>query len=299
MVTCPLNFHTPTLSDADSVRRCTQNVLQSDLSFVNLYLLYRKYGTEILLHMEHLIRRFTGDGRLRGYTFPVGGKDEDIIPCLHVIEADARYRRVPLQYCLLTEKQASFLHDLYGEKIVLRQDDGDSDYLYNREQLATLPGTLFHKKRTHINAFLRKNSDAKFVKLSPGNQADALAVASEWMKMQEDSPALRHEFRAIENALLHREQLQIDGGIVYCDGKPIAMALYSLINADVADIHYEKCIPEYRDAYAFINREIAATTHTQWVNREEDLNIEGLRKAKLSYHPALILKKYSATVYVD
>lgn len=299
MVTCPLNFHTPTLSDADSVRRCTQNVLQSDLSFVNLYLLCRKYGTEILFHMEHLIRRFTGDGRLRGYTFPVGGKDEDIIPCLHAIEADARYLRVPLQYCLLTEKQASFLHDLYGEKIVLRQDDGDSDYLYNREQLATLPGTQFHKKRTHINGFLRKHGTIQFEKLTPNNQADVLAVAEEWMTIQEDSPALHHEFRAIENALLHREQLKINGGIIYCKSKPIAMALYSQINDDVTDIHYEKCIPAYRDAYALINREIAAVVKTQWLNREEDLNIEGLRKAKLSYHPALILKKYSATVYVD
>ncbi len=299
MATCPLNFRIPSLDDADSVRLCTQNVLQSDLAFVNIYLLCRKYGTEILFHMEHLIRRFTGDGRLRGYTFPVGGKDEDIIPCLRAIEADARYRGIPLQYCLLTEEQAAFLRELYGEKIVLKQDDGDSDYIYRREDLATLPGTQYHKKRTHINGFLRKNNDIKFAELTPDNRADALAVAEEWMNMQEESPALHHEFRAIENALLHREQLKIEGGIVYSGGKAVAMALYSQINSNVTDIHYEKCIPAYRDAYAFINREIAAATHTQWLNREEDLNIEGLRKAKHSYHPALILKKYSATVYVD
>lgn len=300
MILPGLSFREPMLSDADAVRFCTRRVLQSDLSFANIYLLKKKYGTEIVFHMEHLIRHFSGDGRLRGYTFPISGAAiEDALPCLRAIENDAKARGEALRFCLLTEEQVDYMRSIYGDKMVVNQDDGDADYLYKRESLASLPGPRFHKKRTHINAFLKKNSHTVFRELSTANREDALHIASAWLRAQDESPALHHEYRAIENALQHMEQLQMGGGIVYVQGTPIAMALYSQINEHVTDIHYEKCVPEFRDAYAFINREIAASVNTEWLNREEDLNIPGLRKAKLSYYPSLILKKYTATIYAD
>ena len=108
-----------------------------------------------------------------------------------------------------------------------------------------------------------------------------------------------HELQAIENALKYRHQLGIVGGLLYVENAPAAMSLASYITPMVADIHYEKCIPEFRDAYAYINRELAAALSTEYINREEDLNIPGLRTAKLSYHPAHILRKFTATIYVD
>ncbi|MBR1997544.1 MAG: hypothetical protein IJ993_03950, partial [Akkermansia sp.] len=81
-----LQFKDPKLTDAPKVRSCTVHALQSDLSFTNIYLLKKKYGTELLFHMEHLIRRFTGDGRLQGYSFPVGGNSADTPACIQAIE---------------------------------------------------------------------------------------------------------------------------------------------------------------------------------------------------------------------
>lgn len=294
-----LNFREPCLNDADFVHRCAGSVLQSDLAFPNLYLLKNKYGTELLFHMEHLIRRFTGNGRLSGYTYPIGPNNELRNACIKAVEADAKARNEEYKFCLLTQEQAAHLREIYGDRVQIKCDLGDADYLYKRTDLAELPGTLYHKKRTHISKFLRNNPSAEFKKLTAQNREDALKVADLWLSSQVNSPALQHEYRAIENALFHMEQLNIYGGLVYIEGTPVAMALYSNINDKVTDIHYEKCIPEFRDAYPFINREIASCVQTEWINREEDLNIEGLRTAKLSYHPALILQKYTATIYVD
>lgn len=299
MISGPLHFREPQPDDADNVRRCTVSLLCSDLAFPNIYLLKNKYGTKLLFHMEHLIRHFSGNGRLKGYTFPVGGNTNTINACLVAIEADAKARQEKLQYCLLTAEQAEYLQQFYGKKAQIGYDRGDADYLYKSSDLALLNGNAYHKKRTHLNKFLKKYPDVVFQKLTPENRQDALNVAQQWLKSQQESPALLHEYRAIENAMFHMEQLHLSGGIVYIDGKPVAMALYSQVNESVTDIHYEKCIPEYRDAYVYINREVAAAVKTEWINREEDLNVDGLRKAKLSYHPALILSKYTATIYVD
>ena len=249
--------------------------------------------------MEHLIRRFTGNGRLQGYTFPVGGNRENIDACLHAIEADAQERNTPLQYCLLTEEQAKYLSEFYGERANFYCDSGDSDYLYRRENLADLPGTLYHKKRNHISRFLRLFPTARFEPLNKDNARDALRIAEQWLQGQEFNAGLEHEFRAITRALNKMEILKLCGGIVYVENQPVSMAIASLINSRVADIHYEKCLPDMRDAYPYINRELAKYLDVEFINREEDLNVEGLRQAKLSYHPDIILKKMKAEIYVD
>lgn len=249
--------------------------------------------------MEHLIRRFTGSGRLQGYTFPVGGKSETIDACLRAIEADAVERGAPLKYCLLTEEQANYLYEYYGKRAQFTCDNGDADYLYKRENLADLPGTLYHKKRNHISRFLRTCPTARFEALTQENAKDALWVAEQWLHAQEDNAGLEHEFRAINHAINQMEILQLCGGIVYVEQQPVSMAIASLINPRVADIHYEKCIPAMRDAYPYINRELARYLDVDFINREEDLNMEGLRQAKLSYHPDLILKKMKAEIYVN
>lgn len=290
-------FRHPLLSDAESVARCTQNTLQSDLSFANIYLLREKYGTEIMFHVEHLLRYFGGSARLQGYAFPAGcGTTETIETCLNFIENHAKTQQNELKFCLLNEKEADFLCRRYGKRAQVTTDAGDADYLYLRDDLAFLAGTKFHKKRTHISKFEREHPSWSFESLTPANVTEAMKVAEQWLIAQGDSPALRHEFKAIGTALEHMEQLKLSGGLLRVEGKAVAFSVVSIINPLVADIHYEKCLPEYRDAYPLINRETARMLTTQYINREEDLNIEGLRKAKLSYHPHTILKKFNLTV---
>ena len=105
------------------------------------------------------------------------------------------------------------------------------------------------------------------------------------------------EYSDIKEALLHFDDLALTGGILYVNDVPAAMTIASYINDDTVDIHFEKCIGEYAAAggYAAINQMHAeALKNVMYINREEDINIPGLRKAKESYHPKIMLKKYSA-----
>ena len=107
---------------------------------------------------------------------------------------------------------------------------------------------------------------------------------------------LRTENCAIREVLRHREALSVRGGLIRADGRVAAFTFGSPINDKVFDIQVEKALPSFPGAYAVINQAFASTlTAYPFLNRENDLDIEGLRKAKLSYHPAMVLEKYTCT----
>lgn len=290
----PLDFATPTLADA--ARICpivaTAQAMANDLSFANIYLLRHKYQTTTAVENGVLYRHYGGNSRLQGYAFPSGAEDEET--ALQRIETDAALRRRPLRFCLLTPQDAALLQTLRPGRFTFTCDAGDSDYIYRQSDLSSLPGTAYHRKRNHIARFEKLFPDWKFEILTPAHVEDALNIAREWLAACPGT-ALEHEVHAIEHALQHTAELGICGGLIYTGGRAVAMALASFVSPRVADVHYEKCLPGYREAYPVINRELARTLDCDWINREEDLNQPGLRHAKESYHPTLLLTKQSAT----
>ncbi len=296
----PLPFTPPSLHDAAAVRHAAGDARQSDLAFANIYLLRQKYGTEIALDEGVLYRHFGGHGRLQGYAFPCGAVDSGV--ALRRLEEDAVTRKRPFRFCLLTEEQVRQLELLYPGRFRFQADRGDADYLYERSALAELPGARFHRKRNHIARFCREFPDWHLEALSADNVQDALEVASGWLAGAQQqaadsagiSPALLHEHGAIAHALQVLEPLGLFGAVLYVAGAPVAMTLASMLSASVADVHYEKCLPAVRQAYPVINQAFAAGLSCAFINREEDLNQEGLRQAKLSYFPSLILSKWTA-----
>lgn len=289
----PLPLAIPRLEDADGIRAAVSACggMGNDLSFASMYLLQAKYGIRVAVEDGFLYRHYSGNSRLNGYAFPLGAGD--CTPALQRIEQDAAERGVPLQFCLLTEDQSALLQQLHPGKFQEVVKRGDADYLYRRSDLAELPGTAFHKKRNHISKFTRLHPHWCFKPLDAATADDARGIAARWLETAHDSPALQHEYRAICHALELQDALQLTGGVLYVNGAPAAMAVVSHITPDVADIHYEKCAPDWRDAYSLVNREIARRLTATFINREEDLDQPGLRKAKESYHPALLLPKIS------
>ena len=115
--------------------------------------------------------------------------------------------------------------------------------------------------------------------------------------LQSEDDSQRLEYNSIKEALNYYEELNLSGGIIYVDGVAVAMTIGSRISVDTVDVHFEKAIGEYavNGGYAAINNMYAKSqSGVEWLNREEDINIEGLRKAKQSYHPKILLKKYCA-----
>ena len=325
-----LSFRPPEISDRIAVTNAVAEAgyMGSDASFANIYLLRKKYGTEIALQEGFLFRYYNGQGSRKGYAFPLGADDPRA--ALALIVQDAAESGRPLEFCLVDEPRAQFLRDYFGGQsaaeiaaIRFAENRGDSDYLYSAESLANLPGTTYRKKRNHISRFSRTYSNYELREITSENMSDALQVEKLWMnngaaaessepcepsceceeaawaERSEDEKSRFAEYCAIEEALQNFESLGMKGAILYVGGKPVSMTMASQIIPGVWDIHFEKVIDEFANngGYAVINKMFAATlSGARLINREEDIGIEGLRKAKLSYYPLTILDKCHATV---
>ena len=161
-----------------------------------------------------------------------------------------------------------------------------------------MSGKKLHRKRNHISSFSRIYDDVHFEELSPANAPDALAVAEKWLDERIGEPSADElgELDCIKKALAGMSVLGLSGGLLYVGNEPAAMTIVSRISASCADVHYEKAWGEYAQngAFSVINRMFAASEliPCDYINREEDMGIPGLRTAKESYYPAFKLKKY-------
>ena len=135
-----------------------------------------------------------------------------------------------------------------------------------------------------------------FKAITAENIGDVKLCAEKWYMENagREDRYLRCEKRGIETILDNMELLGVRGGAIYVEGKVVAFTLGSRISDDIFDIHIEKALSDYAEAYTVINREFARTLEGyKYINREDDMGLEGLRKAKLSYKPAILLKKYA------
>ena len=328
-----INFKTPELSDRASATKAVADsgYTGSDASFANIFLLRQKYGTQIALQDGFLFRYYNGQGSRRGYAFPLGSGEPQA--ALALIVEDARESGSPLEFCLVDEPRAQILRENFktaGSNGVepplhFTENRGDSDYIYSAESLATLAGNLYKKKRNHVSRFNRTYSDYEIRALTSENFADALTVEKSWLNIEtlgessdtdcectcecreaawaersEDEKSRLSEYCAIREAIEHFDELGMNGAVLYVEGKPVGMTMASEIAPGAWDIHFEKVIDEYavNGGYAIINKLFAerlVVAGAKFINREEDINIEGLRKAKLSYYPQTILDKMHAT----
>lgn len=290
----------------------TQELWGSDSCIANLFLLQEKYGTEIKIHKDILFRYYHGGENRTGYGFPIPleQKTEKRITCQFLkdafdfIKKDARERNREISFCLITQEQKNILDTFFStsfasKRIQWKANRDDSDYIYLQKNLADLPGAIYQKKRNHVSRFNRTYGIDWEFKSYPENEIsdDIIFVAEKWYeeKIGEDDPVLKLELKGIRKALENTSLLKLRGGVLYISGIPSAMTLASPVSDSVLDVIYEKAYGEAeRDgAYAVINHEFAKTAASfLYLNREEDMGVEGLRKAKLSYKPTIILDKF-------
>jgi len=182
----------------------------------------------------------------------------------------------------------------YKNEFEIYESREDFEYIYLSEKLANLSGKKYHSKRNHISAFSKKYNWS-YKPITIENLDQVINCAEEWYKNRNElnDRFLECEKNGIAVILSNMEKLKAKGGAVYVDGKIVAFTIGSAVNENVFDIHIEKALEEYQGAYAVINREFARELiQYKYINREDDMGIEGLRTAKLSYKPEIILKKY-------
>jgi hypothetical protein len=271
-----------------------------EYNFANLFLWGRQ---KVTIHNGNLAF-FCQFNRRSVYLFPLG---EDLKPTLDAIISDARKRGIPCRLTSLSAADQALLERWYPGQFYFHTDRDSYDYIYSINALADLAGKKLQKKRNHCNRFRLLHPHCSVAPITAENTPQVLAMVSQWyaQKTQEDPTADFYlEQTALNNALRHREALGMEGLVLTDKGRILAMTLGSALSADTFDVQFEKAAEGYDGAYAVINQEFARYLREkyptlQWLNREDDLGLEGLRKAKLSYCPDRLVEKHWACLKED
>lgn len=275
----------------------TTNLMGCDVTFGTLYLWRNEYNIKICQHENFLLRMYEYRNKI-SYGIPIGNGDFKNIIDLLIEDSKSR----GLQEFILTgvdSKNTETLLKLYPDKFEFTNHRESSDYIYLQSDLSTLSGRKYHGKRNHISKFMRLYPNYSLEKITTENISDALEVSRLWIDENiESKDNFYGETLAINDAFEHFEELELLGAILKVDDIPIAMTVAEAINDEVVDIHFEKALSKYQGAYTMLNREFAKEYLADFklINREEDLGLEGLRKAKLSYYPLVLLEKTEAVM---
>ena len=228
------------------------------------------------------------------YLYPRGHMDKK--QAIEKIIRDADGKKISING--IDENSAEFLKENFSEIFDIKEDRNGADYLYRTTDLANLPGKNYQKKRNHISRFIRENPDYRFVPLSTDNKEIAKQFVNDWCNTYntDNSWDLVSEQKGIHLLIDNFDKLDIMGAMIETQGKTVALSLAAPINERMVDVMVEKAYHEINGAYAIINRDFALNCFTQFelINREDDMGIENLRKAKMSYFPTEIRNKYLA-----
>ena len=248
---------------------------------------------------------FSQFDRVSVYPFPVG--HGDIKAALNAILADAHHRGIPCRLTSMTKEECETLERLYPGRFCFHADREGFDYVYRIEDLATLKGKRYQSKRNFVNRFRIARPDCETVPLTADNLHLAQELAEKWFSQRQERDVgtnFHMEQVALRRVFSCWEALGMEGLVLLDGGEPIAMTVGSRLSEDTFDIHFEKALDMTDGSYAAINQAFAAYLQAKFpelkfLNREDDMGLEGLRKAKLSYHPDHLVEKYWARFWED
>ncbi len=292
-----LDFKPISLEDKDRVDRIVRaaDSKSCDYSFTNMFAWSHAYDTQIVIEDGFYCIR--GNKELLFYTNPIGSGDYGGI--IRALAADAKARGIPFMLRGLLKEDVPRLESLFPGVFDITENDSQFDYIYSVEALTKLTGKKYAGKRNHIARFM-DNPDWVYEPITAQNLPECAAMNDEWCLRNgcKGDKDLQWEYCAIRKSMKYFFELGLSGGLLRQNGQVVAFTIGEPISSDTYNIHIEKAFAEIQGAYPMINREFLAHTcqDYRYVNREEDMGSEGLRKAKLSYHPEILLEKYTATL---
>lgn len=264
-----------------------------EYSFANLYL----WGRQKAAVLEDQLVFFSQFNRKTVYLFPVGTGDRKA--ALDAIIHDARKRGIPCRLTGLLAEDCQLVERLYPGQFRFHHDRDSYDYVYDINGLADLRGKRYQKKRNHLNRFLSAYSDCCAKPVADENVEEVRHMLEKWYALREaeDPSADFHmEKAAIFKALDKRVALGMECFALYVNNTCVAMSMASPLSETVFDVHFEKALEKFEGVYAAINYFFSRYLREkygaiQYLNREDDMGIPGLRQAKLSYRPDYMIEK--------
>jgi len=204
----------------------------------------------------------------------------------------------PLRLMYIDAVNLPIIEGLSQYRADINYDPNFCDYLYDADKLRQLSGKALHGKKNHFNQFCRTYPDFDYRPICIADRDEALALVKNWCdeKTLDCMNLCQSDYRAIRQLFHDMPDLAVRGGTIRIGGKMVAFSLGSLINPETAVIHFEKAETNYIGLYAAINKLVLENEFpdVRWVNREEDMGMAGLRKAKESYGPVRMIRKYEA-----
>jgi hypothetical protein len=265
----------------------------TEASFATYFLWDEKFKFEICFIGGFLLVRFQRDGETH-YMAPVG--EGDFTAAVEEIINHCREHGEPLVFSFLTDEYVREIGEAFPGMFEFIPDRDSADYIYSSEKLIKLSGKKLHSKRNHINRFMREFEGRwLFEPVRQENLCEVFEYENRWRRDNRTSEGdLEVEKLVIKKLLINMDFLGAVGGLLRLDGQIIGFSIGTEISKETFDVLIEKADWYVPGAYQVLNNEFAKAycSGYKYVNREEDMGIEGLRKAKLSYYPEKIIMKH-------
>ena len=268
----------------------------SEYTFSNNFIYRKIYSVEVA-QMDEYYLVYAGrqdENHVPSYLYPSGSGD--IKPVIEALRQDAKRRGVPLHMHAITNENRALLETLFPDQFEFTETRNTFDYIYKSESLITLSGKKLHSKRNFINRFQTEHEGAwSYEAITNENIDECWKMNLLWCEKYgcgEDPDLLE-----VRNCFNNFQALGLSGGLLRLDGKVVAFTMGRPLNSDTFIVHIEKAFSDVAGAYPMINQQFVSHNCADfvYVNREDDVGDEGLRKAKLSYKPAILLEKYALT----
>lgn len=297
-----IEFKSPELSDRSWIEPILREsgFRGNEYAFATMYMWGKPYHIQVARYGDFLLVKTKGEGR-HSYLYPAG--TGDIGEVVKLLIADSKEQGAKFEMYGLTAETKAILEEALPDTFDFTTDRDFSDYVYNVEDLAELRGKKYHGKRNHIAKFEKNFPEWQYEDITKENIEDCFAMNTKWCELNGcmKDPGLKKEYCAVKAGFENFFELGLIGGLIRNENGVVAYTMGERIGKDTLLVHFEKAFYDVQGSYPIINREFVRhhASDLLYVNREDDTGDEGLRKAKLSYHPAFLLEKYQAVLKGD
>lgn len=289
-----MEFREIKIEDRDWIRELVEysDFKGSGYSFALMLLWQDSYQTMVGRYKDFVIFRSVMEDGSYVYSMPAGKGNMD--EALSEIEKDAEKNGYQLCLYGVEDSAKCWLKVNRPGEFTYEPLRDAWDYVYNREDLATLKGKKYSSKRNHINRFT-ETDDWEYQQMSDLNMKDCLEMADIWYDdaVAKGNKSVIDEKKVLDKAINYFDELELTGGVLYKAGKLVAFTIGEALDKETYHVLIEKAYPDVHGAYPMINQQyvLHEMQNFRYVNREEDTGLPGLRKAKESYHPAFMIEK--------
>lgn len=290
-----MDFKKPKIEDKDLFLKYLKKDkrMGCEYAFTNILLWSDKYNVKFCEYDNMLFIGSDIDTEDMAFAYPYA---DDMRKAINILKDYCKEQNIPLYLYGVSEEMKAYLEENFKGEFEFTEKRNSFDYIYNSSDLIELKGKKYHSKRNHINKFEEK--EWSYEKITADNIELCFKMNEQWCVENDVSndKSKQDEQVVVKKSLENFDTLGLVGGIIKQDGKVVAFSFGEEINDDLFVVHVEKAFSSVQGAYPIINRELVKheASKYKYINREEDLGIEGLRKAKLSYKPAILLTKYEA-----